>query len=407
MVVFASHGDNITPPQQALNWIIDSYADAEEIAIRGQRIIYMVHEQVGHLGIFVSSSVARKEHAEMESVMGTIESLSPGLYEMVIEDVVGEGDDTRFTVSFARRNLDDLSALDDGRAEEAGMAAVARLSEIQAQTYELALRPTIRAMVTPQMAETMRSLHPLRQQRAMASSLNPAMNAVQMLTNMLPEAEAVPADNPFVVAERLGAQMIEQSLDLWRDMRDAAYEASFLTLWTNPAAIAFGKPNAVRRTLKSHDQLRGLPTVTEALERIEEGGLPEAITRMLVMMGNSRGEIRADRLQRAASILADDPPFAGLHEDTKAEIIRRQTLIANFEPDLALAALDKLVTTKADREKAVKAAQYVAGKLAEMTPETRDMLTRIRAAVHLPAAKTDILTNPLAAKAKPTKSDAA
>lgn len=52
IIVFASHGDNITPPQQALNWIAETYADVNEIRIRGQRIVYMVHEQIGHLGIF-------------------------------------------------------------------------------------------------------------------------------------------------------------------------------------------------------------------------------------------------------------------------------------------------------------------------------------------------------------------
>jgi Protein of unknown function (DUF3141) len=36
-----------------------TYADEHEIKIRGLRIIYMVHEKVGHLGIFVSSSIAK------------------------------------------------------------------------------------------------------------------------------------------------------------------------------------------------------------------------------------------------------------------------------------------------------------------------------------------------------------
>ncbi len=61
IIVFTSHGDAITPPQQALNWIPDTYADVNEIKIRGQRIIYMIHEKVGHLGMFVSSSVAKRE----------------------------------------------------------------------------------------------------------------------------------------------------------------------------------------------------------------------------------------------------------------------------------------------------------------------------------------------------------
>jgi pimeloyl-ACP methyl ester carboxylesterase len=54
IIIFASHGDNITPPQQALNWIADLYQGVDEIRVRGQRIIYTIHENVGHLGIFVS-----------------------------------------------------------------------------------------------------------------------------------------------------------------------------------------------------------------------------------------------------------------------------------------------------------------------------------------------------------------
>jgi hypothetical protein len=87
--VFASWGDNITPPQQALNWILDTYSDESEIEIRGQRIVYMVHEKVGHLGIFVSSKIAKKEHTEVASTLKTIEALAPGLYEMKIDDYRG------------------------------------------------------------------------------------------------------------------------------------------------------------------------------------------------------------------------------------------------------------------------------------------------------------------------------
>lgn len=118
IIVFASHGDNITPPQQALNWITETYADVQEIRIRGQRIVYMVHDQVGYLGIFVSGSVARREHSEMTSTLATIEALAPGLYEMVIEDIQGEGTARRFTVSFAERGFDDIRALNGPPAIE-------------------------------------------------------------------------------------------------------------------------------------------------------------------------------------------------------------------------------------------------------------------------------------------------
>jgi pimeloyl-ACP methyl ester carboxylesterase len=131
IVVFASWGDNITPPQQALNWIVDTYADEQEIKIRGQRIIYMVHEKVGHLGIFVSSSIAKKEHTEVTSTMKTIEALSPGFYEMTIDQQVGEGVDAHFLVSFHERKLSDIRAIDENdRSDERDFAAVERFSEL-------------------------------------------------------------------------------------------------------------------------------------------------------------------------------------------------------------------------------------------------------------------------------------
>ena len=90
IIIFASHGDNITPPQQALGWIADHYSDVEEIRARGQRILYTLHEDVGHLGIFVASSVAKKEHEQIVSTRKAIEALAPGLYEMVITEERGD-----------------------------------------------------------------------------------------------------------------------------------------------------------------------------------------------------------------------------------------------------------------------------------------------------------------------------
>ncbi len=86
MICFCSWGDNITLPQQALDWILDLYEDVGEIVANGQTIIYAVHESIGHRGIFVSGQVAQMEHSEFVSVMDLIEVLPPGLYEAVIDD---------------------------------------------------------------------------------------------------------------------------------------------------------------------------------------------------------------------------------------------------------------------------------------------------------------------------------
>lgn len=57
IVVFASYGDNITPPTQALGWIPAVYKDTADLKRAGQRIVYLTNPHVGHLGIFVSASV--------------------------------------------------------------------------------------------------------------------------------------------------------------------------------------------------------------------------------------------------------------------------------------------------------------------------------------------------------------
>src|SRR6187455_3398941 len=85
IVVFCSKGDNVTPPQQALGWIRDLYENVEQIRSYGQTIVYTVHETIGHLGIFVSAGVARKEHGEFSSNIDLIDLLPPGLYEATFE----------------------------------------------------------------------------------------------------------------------------------------------------------------------------------------------------------------------------------------------------------------------------------------------------------------------------------
>src|SRR6187455_1208646 len=86
IVVFCSKGDNVTPPQQALGWIRDLYENVEQIRSYGQTIVYTVHETIGHLGIFVSAGVARKEHGEFSSNIDLIDTLPPGLYEAIFEE---------------------------------------------------------------------------------------------------------------------------------------------------------------------------------------------------------------------------------------------------------------------------------------------------------------------------------
>lgn len=77
----------ITPPQQALDWILDLYDHENEVIANGQTIVYTLHESIGHLGIFVSGQVASKQDKELIQFMDMIDLLPPGIYEAVIDEV--------------------------------------------------------------------------------------------------------------------------------------------------------------------------------------------------------------------------------------------------------------------------------------------------------------------------------
>ena len=148
IIVFCSKGDNITPPQQALGWILDLYNDVDEIRSYGQTIVYTIHETIGHLGIFVSAGVARKEHGEFSSNIDMIDVLPPGLYEAVFEAKKGDvtnpdlvsGD---WVMRCEARTLDDIRALGgNDPQDERRFATAARLSEINLALYRTFVQPT-------------------------------------------------------------------------------------------------------------------------------------------------------------------------------------------------------------------------------------------------------------------------
>jgi len=397
IIVFASHGDNITPPQQALNWIAETYADEAEIRIRGQRIIYMVHDQVGHLGIFVSSQIAKKEHSEVSSTLKTIEALAPGLYEMHIEEVHGEGKHRSFTVGFVERKLDDIRALDDGQNDEKAFAAVARASEMQAEAYNLFIRPFVKAAITDTAAEMGRALHPQRLSRALMASKNPLMQGVAKAAEHV-ASERTPAslDNPFIKAQQLWFNAMEQSIDLWRDQRDQLVELCFYGMWATPMGRAFGHSHEARRTLKSAVELGHLPEVTHALAHLERGGLIEGVIRMLVLLAETRGTVRRDRLERSAQVLTRDEPFRSLSGEQRAMIIHEQSLVANYGGERAVTTLAKLLRSPAERDMASRVVRYIVGAIAEMSPDTLSMLQRFHTLLRLPPVTENVLEDPLA-----------
>jgi pimeloyl-ACP methyl ester carboxylesterase len=386
IIVFASHGDNITPPQQALNWILDTYADELEIKIRGQRIVYMVHESVGHLGIFVSSSIAKKEHTEVVSILKTIESLAPGLYEMVIEEKLNKGSSAHFRVAFKERRLTDILALNEGdRAEEADFGAVARLSELAMESYDLFVRPMLRATVTPAFAATLRALHPMRMQRRILSDSHPGAALIRALAEMAAEdRRPVDMGNPFRRGEAVMAEITEQWSDFARDMRDAWCELAFFGIYATPAMRSVGQTHAFQRARTEKHQLRFLPEVQAALASISRGGLPEAVIRMLILLAEARGSVRSSRLERSAYTLNHAEPFKSLAAERRARLIPEQALVVLSDREAAITTLVDLLPEMDARADAIGTVEYIAGPVEEMEENTIALLQRMRHVLELP-----------------------
>ncbi|MDQ0315242.1 DUF3141 domain-containing protein [Amorphus orientalis] len=378
IVVFASRGDNITPPEQALNWISDLYRDEQEIRVRGQRIIYMIHEDVGHLGLFVSGKVARREHAQIASTIEMIEALAPGLYEMEVVEKSGEGSAATFTVDFQSRTIADIASQDDGREDEAEFAAVSRLSSLGQEIYDLSARPFVQAAVTPASARAYFQSHPLRRRRRLLSDRNPVMSM------LVPGADLArtyrrPArsDNPFKVMEHLFADAVERDWDLYRDLRDATYELTFNAIFGSPWMHRLGEAASMPAGRDAVGSYRDLPEVREALDRMESGGLAEAVIRMMILLARARGSVRRSRLERSNDLLSKTEPFASLSEQARTRIIHDQTIIIDFEPDRAFSTLPRLLDGAKERERALEIVLNVAGPRREMNAPTKDMVDRL------------------------------
>jgi hypothetical protein len=356
IVAFCSSGDNITPPQQALDWILDLYDSVDDIRAHGQTIVYCIHETIGHLGIFVSGSVARKEHDEFASNIDLIDLLPPGLYEATFEPkgkavenpelVTGE-----WVMRCVARTLDDIRALGcNDLDDERRFAAAAKVSEVNLTLYRSFVQPWIRAASTPQIAEAMRRLHPLRLQYELLGSSNPLMGWVAAAAKQVRE-QRMPAapENPFVLAQEKASTQIVAGLNLLREAAEKVAEQVFLTVYGSPALqAALGvdarSPRRPRRPAKSlmHRELME-KRINELRAAMSEGGLVEALTRALIYVASARGSVdeRGFAAMRRIRSRQDNARRLTLREFKS--LAQDQAYMMLIDQEAALAAIPELL----------------------------------------------------------------
>lgn len=356
IVVFCSHADDIATPQQALGWILDIFDCDDDILASEQTIIYSMHHKIGHLGIFVSSSVAGKELQKFISNIDMIETLPPGLFEATFVEKSSTMPNPdlasgQYVLRFEKRSLDDIRALGgNDREDDLKFAAVARISENLQGMYYTFVSPFIRSMVTPQSAELMRLMHPLRLKVSSFSDYNPACQLMALLADVAREnRRPVPQDNFFWQKQEELSQVIISTLDKMNDFKNAAVEALFMGIYGSPLVQAmiglktvrpYAKPALYRDVMIESERNRRL---LRLLAQIEDGGLIEATVRGLLYVG--RGDRAVDEreyrmlllLRNESQILPDVP-----REELRA-LARRQYMMLILDEDRAISAIPNLL----------------------------------------------------------------
>ena len=393
IIVFCSWGDDITPPQQALDWILDLYHDESEIAAAGQTIVYCLHESIGHLGIFVSGKVAAKEHGEFAQAMDLVDLLPPGLYEAVItgiDETVENPDlvqgDYLFTLE--RRKLADIRALGgNSREDDMAFAAAARVSEIGQGLYRTCVGPAMRMAANEPSAEFLRCAHPNRARFEGFSDRNPFMLPVAAWAETVRDhRRPVRPDNPFLAYERLVSEWITNGLKAWGDARDAFGEAVFFNVYGSPLVqamlglraegVSIGRPterDLAREALASR-------TAAQLEQQINRGGSVEAAVRALIYIRSPEGKLDERGFAAMQEVGAALPAAKRVGLARLKEIVREQFLILLTAEERAIAALPELLPKKQqERASCLAAVRRVVAARGALPPEGSRRLERVEA----------------------------
>ncbi len=352
IVLFASMGDNITPPQQAFNWVADVYGSTDEIKAGGQVIVGLLHQDIGHLGIFVSGRVAKKEHAQMVSVLKSVEALAPGLYGMQIQERKGAGNRMEYQVQFVEHRLEDIAKRLNRfkRADEKPFTAVEELAQFNQRAYELFARPFVQATATELGAKLSRVFHPLRAQRWAISDLNPWLAWLGPTAELVKTQRAAPLQKAWPLRfERMFSEWISASLDSYRELRDAMSEALFYQTYGSLFSLYLADQ---RETKEAQEpvEAREVPAVKAALSAISQGGYPEAVARVFALLARHEAPFPLEQLHLRRELIEKFAPLLPqLPRDQQRRIRGAQDIIVRYEPARALETLPLLLSKSADR----------------------------------------------------------
>lgn len=354
IVLFASLGDNITPPQQAFNWVADVYGSTDEIKARGQVIVGLLHKDIGHLGIFVSGKVAKKEHKQIVSLLKSIEALPPGLYGMEIKEGKPTNGKVEYEVQLVEHRLEDVQARLNRfkRTDEQPFKAVVDIADFNQHAYDLFARPLIQAVANEGTARLLRMFHPLRIQHWAISNLNPWLAWLGPAAPLVKQQRrSVAEDAPARRLESLMSELVSASLDSYRVMRDAVSEVLFYQIYGNLFALSLAEHEEKPALPNGHISIESQAKFKEAaLSSLTEGGYPAAVARAFALLARHGVPFTLEQLQLRKELAEKFAPLLpGITFEKQRQVRGMQELIVRYDPELALNTLPKLLAAPGDR----------------------------------------------------------
>lgn len=386
VIVFSSQGDNITPPQQALNWIPTVYQSVDEIKRHQQVIVYIVHPEIGHLGIFVSSSIAKKEQREIIGSVEMIDYLAPGLYEMVIEKGPSKEWKNDYTVRFEERSMRDILALDDSANDEKPFRIVAMVSEKNDKIYQAYIGPWVKIFSNEWVAGILKELHPLRMERYMMSDLNPFLIPLKRMAPLIRENRVpISETNPYLTIENNFSKMMTHAWTFYRDVRDQLQESIFQNLYDTSLSETFfnffstALPISNEKEANRQKKEENRADRQFWLDAIEKGGYTEGVIRVIVAMMIVDKKIDEAEILRAENIILSNKRLYYIKRVDLKIMVKEQARILQTNREKALKALPVLLKTASDRQKALRVAKEMVGTEREMTARERSLIETIEA----------------------------
>lgn len=347
IITFVSSGDNISPPAQSAGWIADLYRDEEEIRQRGKTIIYCLNHKVGHLAIFTASKVGKREDEVFVENVDSMDIMSPGLYELVIDTPENQENTTELSSHYEPRTIKDIKALgtntvDDDRA----FATVSKASETMSNIYDLIWHPILSTFAFSRVAEIAKNALPLRMSYTLFSEeYNPWLKSISSMSDNVKTARTqITQENYFLKLQQQFSDEIVKLLQSYSKHISQNQERMFFDTWSHPIVQQFWGTN------------KEMPRLTPSMIQSDRSFISQTTTQRvkshLMITNNVQALYRLVRLIidfRKRKIIPEPLVRALVAEAKKIEpqwsdsqiheVIRNQALVVSHEPEASLIAL--------------------------------------------------------------------